>query len=275
MDERNELPDYGEFALMLYATCIISDPWLAGKERFRLQGVRLSSVMPTFQVPRAGRLAELAFDVPADAKKLVAENFDAAGGSVIFAGRFRSQALSPSGKSTWRRDEITLDPYEPGEQASLTAADGGEIPNDMTLFVGEEKPSVDPVEHPLAISLPIKVAAPSRRPQIALAVTPQACGTVRFDASGSKDPSGGVLTHRWRFLGEDGAVEGATVDHRFADYGMHAGRLESFNGSGLVGDGSARDFSFLVKAPPQARFEAPALVAEGAEGLDVGHAGAR
>ena len=36
------LPSYGEFARMLYATCIISDPWIAGKERFRLNGVSLS-----------------------------------------------------------------------------------------------------------------------------------------------------------------------------------------------------------------------------------------
>ena len=36
------LPSYGEFARMLYATCIISDPWIAGKERFRLEGVILT-----------------------------------------------------------------------------------------------------------------------------------------------------------------------------------------------------------------------------------------
>lgn len=42
MSEENSLPNYGDFARMLYATCIISDPWIAGKERFRLQGVTLS-----------------------------------------------------------------------------------------------------------------------------------------------------------------------------------------------------------------------------------------
>jgi glutathionylspermidine synthase len=34
-------PDYGEFARMLYATGVLSDPWLNGRERFRLQGVIL------------------------------------------------------------------------------------------------------------------------------------------------------------------------------------------------------------------------------------------
>ncbi len=42
MPEENSLPNYGEFARMLYATCIISDPWIAGKERFRLQGITLT-----------------------------------------------------------------------------------------------------------------------------------------------------------------------------------------------------------------------------------------
>ncbi len=33
---------YGEFARMLYGTGVLSDPWLQGKERFRLQGMVLS-----------------------------------------------------------------------------------------------------------------------------------------------------------------------------------------------------------------------------------------
>lgn len=36
------LPTYGEFARQLYATGILSDPWLNGRERFRLQGVILT-----------------------------------------------------------------------------------------------------------------------------------------------------------------------------------------------------------------------------------------
>src|SRR5499426_780084 len=37
-----ESPDYGDFARMLYATGVISDPWLGGKERFRLRPALLS-----------------------------------------------------------------------------------------------------------------------------------------------------------------------------------------------------------------------------------------
>jgi glutathionylspermidine synthase len=37
--ERLILPSYAEFAQMLYRTGVISDPWLDGRERFRLRGV--------------------------------------------------------------------------------------------------------------------------------------------------------------------------------------------------------------------------------------------
>ena len=68
-------------------------------------GLKLYSFMPTFQVPRDNKLAELGFDLPEDAKALSVENFDAAGGDITFAGRFRSTPLSASGKSQWRRDD--------------------------------------------------------------------------------------------------------------------------------------------------------------------------
>ena len=218
--------------------------------------------MPTFQVPRGNKLAELGFDVPADAKALSVENFDAAGGAITFAGRFRSAALSASGKSQWRRDEIVLAADEPGQTASLTVAEGNETPNDLTIFVGEREAGGDPVDKPVAINLPVHAFAPNRRPEIALAVTPLACGLMRFDASASRDPDGGALSHRWRLGAEQ--AEGATVEKQFAEPGLYQGRLESFDASGLIGNGSARDFSFLVKAPPVASFVAPALVAEGA-----------
>ena len=56
----------------------------------------------------------------------------------------------------------------------------------------------------------------------------------------------------------------ATVEKLFVTPGLYEGRIESFDASGLIGNGSARAFSFLVKAPPVASFVAPALVAEGA-----------
>ncbi|BCH23264.1 PKD domain-containing protein [Mesorhizobium sp. L-8-3] len=227
------------------------------------EGLKLSSFLPTFQVPRGNRQAELGFDVPADAEGLTIENFDAAAGSVAFAGRFRSDPLTASAKSQWGHDDIALDRDDTGRRASVTATGGSETPNDITVFVGARKSGADAVEQPLAIDLPIRAIAPNRRPATALAMTQFACGRMRFDASASRDPDGGTLTHRWRFDAGD-EITGAAIEQDFAETGMHAGRLESFDASGVIGDGSARDFTFLVKPPPTASFEAPGLVAEGA-----------
>ena len=227
-------------------------------------GTKLYSYMPTFQVPRGNKLAELGLDVPAGAKELTVENFDAAGGAITFAGRFRSTSLSASGKSEWRRDDVALAGDEPGQIASVTAADGGETPNDMTVFVGEKAAGSDPADKPVAIDLPVHAFAPNKRPQVALKVTPQACGMMSFDASGSRDPEGGALSYRWTLGTGTDTAEGATVEKKFADPGIYQGRLEAFDASGLIGNGSAHDFSFFVKPPPVASFEAPALVAEGA-----------
>jgi glutathionylspermidine synthase len=59
MSEATSLPTYGEFARMLYATCIISDPWIAGKERFRLSGLVLTQEEATQLKEAAERIGYL------------------------------------------------------------------------------------------------------------------------------------------------------------------------------------------------------------------------
>src|SRR5437870_9104274 len=59
MAETLHLPDYGEFARMLYATCIISDPWIAGKERFRLEGMILTPAQGAALTEAAERIGYL------------------------------------------------------------------------------------------------------------------------------------------------------------------------------------------------------------------------
>ncbi|QDZ01167.2 PKD domain-containing protein [Nitratireductor mangrovi] len=227
-------------------------------------GLSLYTYMPTFQVPRGREMAELRLELPEGASSLAVENFDAAGGRLAFAGRFRSQAIAASGKSEWKRETITLEPGEAGGIASLTAANGSEIPNDLTLFAGIADNGADPAGQPVAITLPIRAFPPNRRPETALSIAPLACRQTGFDASGSTDPDGGDLTFRWR-LGADGDwLEGATVTADFDSDGVKQGRLEVFDASGLVGNGRASEFSFFVKPKPVAALEAPALVAEGA-----------
>jgi PKD repeat protein len=228
-------------------------------------GARLTTQLPTVQVPPGRQLAELRFAIPADANALVIENFDAAGGRVTYAGRFRNQALAASGKTDWRRSVVALRADEPGAAGSVTVADGRETPNDLTVFVGAiGSGGVEDALQPLDIELPILDFSPNRRPDIALSVEPLACRQMRFSAAGSTDPDGGPVTWRWT-LGDGDWLDGETVVRDFDDYGVLQGRLEVFDASGQVGSGAARDFSFFLKPPPVAAFDAPALVAQGAE----------
>ncbi|MCW5967198.1 MAG: glutathionylspermidine synthase family protein [Blastocatellales bacterium] len=54
-----DLPGYGEFARLLYGTGIISDPWLGGRERFRLPGVVLQQDLARRLETAAERIAYL------------------------------------------------------------------------------------------------------------------------------------------------------------------------------------------------------------------------
>ncbi|APH72233.1 PKD domain-containing protein [Aquibium oceanicum] len=235
-------------------------------ENRKPDGARLYAYVPTIQVPAGRQLAELRFMVPADAIALGVENFDAAGGHIAYEGRFRSLGLPASGKSEWRGAEVTLRGDEPGEQGSVTAAGGGEMPNDLTVFVGAiVEDGADPALRPVAVELPVRVFSPNRRPEIALNVTPLSCRSMRFDAAASLDPDGEPLTWRWRFGDNDEWKNGATLEQTFEEDGVHPARLEVFDASGMVAAGAARDFSFFVKPPPVAAFTAPALVAQGAE----------
>ncbi len=224
--------------------------------------LRLYSFVPTFQSSKLGTVAELRFQLPAEANAIVVENFDAAGGDIEYAGRFRSLPLDASGKSEWQSNVIELEPQEVGRGGSITAAGGRESPNDLTVFVGISDATRDATEQPVAIDLPIRVSATSKRPVVAYQIEQLSCTQMRFDASASSDPEGGDLSYQWRFDNDIGWVPGADITQEYTRYGSHNGRLEVFDKSGLIANGSAVDFSFDVKPPPVSRFTVPPLVAQ-------------
>jgi glutathionylspermidine synthase len=70
--------DYGEFARMLYATNTLSDPWLRGKERFRLQPVLLSQEQAerlSIAAERVGALFNEVSEIVLDHPELLDEFF--------------------------------------------------------------------------------------------------------------------------------------------------------------------------------------------------------
>ena len=224
-------------------------------------GLCLYSYMPTFQVADKGLLTELRFDIPEEAKALAIENFDSAGGRVNYDGLFRSVPLAASGKSEWQRADVPLEAEERGRVGSVTVAEGGETPNDVTVFVGYPDAEDDTIEHPIAIDLSFRSFEINRRPLISLDVSQTACHEMQFDASQSLDPDGGTVDYLGRFDTGNGLLEGARTRIHFGESGDHDGRLEVFDDSGRVGSGRAADFSFYVKPPPVARIRALSLVA--------------
>ena len=229
-------------------------------------GARLTALLPTIQVPAGRALAELRFIAPPDAAALQVEDFDSAFARLTYGGPFRSRALVASGDDAWKTSQVELDDDERGGPGSLTFTNGSETPNDLTVFAGAlTGDGADAILRPVPVELPIRAVTPNRRPSLSLAVEPLACKAIRFSAAGSTDPDGEAIAYRWR-LGEDTTwIDGETVTRRFDDFGVMTGRLEGFDTSGQVASGAAREFSFFVKPPPVAIFEAPALAAQGAE----------
>ncbi len=230
-----------------------------------VQDARLTSFITTLQVAEDGEYAELRLMIPETAGSLVIENFDAAGGSIAYAGRFHSVPLTASGKSKWQRDHVELWDGEAGRLGSVIASGGNESPNDVTIAASVPSADGSGPDTPIAMQLPVRTVPPNQRPYILFSVDQTVCGEMVFDATGSFDGDDDALTHRWRFDGDDTQYGGAKLIHRFARAGDHRGRIESFDSSGVVANGRTVDFSFFVKPPPVAEFTAPDLVALGTE----------
>jgi glutathionylspermidine synthase len=70
---------YGEFAQMLYATNVISDPWMGGRERFRLQPVLLSQQQAdglALAAERVGAIYHEVSEIVLDHPELLDEFFE-------------------------------------------------------------------------------------------------------------------------------------------------------------------------------------------------------
>ena len=225
-----------------------------------VDGLRLYSYVPTFQVAERGMLTELRFTIPETAKDLAFENFDSAGGRIAYDGLFRSWPLTASPKSEWRRTEVRVHDDETGRLGSVIVEGGRESPNDVTLFVEYNEEEGKPADKPLAIDLPVRGFRPNGRPVIVKQIAQNACGEMQFDATASIDPENTPLTYRWIF--DDGEETAGSFTRKFEKTGDYSGRLEVFDGSGLVASGRSTGFNFYVKPKPVARFSASTLAAQ-------------
>lgn len=225
-------------------------------ENLQPEGIKLYSFIPTVRVPDRDRLTELRLRTPADTRQLDVGNFDTSRGEVVFTTPFRTMLLDSTLQGEWVKTRITLGDSEKDELAAVAFGGGREIPNDITFYV------TDPAGKPLAIELPPRSILPNKRPQIELSQTALSCREIRFDAGRSKDPEGTDLSYRW-IIGND-LMSGQTITKEF-EPGTYRGRLEVFDGSGVVGNGSARELKIFVKSPPTASFSIPPRIPLGTQ----------
>lgn len=221
-----------------------------------VDGARIYSRLPTIRVPDNRSLTELRFRVPADATLLHVSNFDASFGSVVFTSTFRSLTLGESGQDIWRTTPVDVLAEERGKMAALTFRGGEEIPNDLSVYARSQ--SGEAIE----FGLPPRIWLPHARPEIALSMIPRGCDAVSLSAAGSTDVDGDDLNYLWRF-GADKTAHGVLVTRTFPGPGTYPARLELTDTSGQVGNGVARDFQVIVKAPPVAVAKSAAVVAAG------------
>lgn len=226
----------------------------ADDENLRPEGIRLYSYSPTVRVLDRDRQTELRLMTPPGESQLDVGNFDTSRGEVVFATPFRTLMLDSTLQGEWVRTRITLRDAEKGGPAAVTFGGGREIPNDITFYVTK------PDGEPLPIDLPPRSIRSNKRPDIALSQAQLSCRQVRFDASGSADPEGTDLTYNWIINDERFSGPVVAVD---LEPGIYRGRLEVFDGSGVVGNGRSRDFQVFVKAPPTASFNVPPRISLG------------
>lgn len=228
-------------------------------ELAEIEGSRIYSFLPTVRARSRRSITQLSVNVPEDTGSLTIENFDSAKGTVTFAGPFRSLPLEASGQDEWEIETVALTDQERGARVALSLGVGVERRNDASIYISDDK------GRPVAIELPPKGFRVNKRPVIELEQRPKSCTLVQFDASNAFDPddrkSADTLSYRWHF--HDGSQKsGAIVEHEFSSPGTFPARLEVFDNSGQIGNGTLQDFDVFVKAVPVAEIEAPDLVGQ-------------
>ncbi len=235
----------------------IYDVTLSLRDRRNLlpDGLRIFSFQPTVRVLDSKTLTEIRYQTPKEGGTLVVGNFDAAHGRLHVTSRFESKKLIQSGQDNWRATTLPISPGERGAKGAVTAAGGREMPNDITLLLSDQENRLLPFD------LPPRSFVPNRRPRIAVENTVlSTCRAISFDARGTRDPDGDELDYLWRFADKTTA-KGPVIVKTFDTVGEKFVRLEVTDSSGQVGNGSAREWVVLLKAPPRAKIEAPQVVA--------------
>jgi len=219
-------------------------------------GAELFSYAPTLRLRKDENVASITFTVPEAAKSITVHNFDLAGAVVQLVTPFRSNLpLLSSGQGEWAKSVLPLEPLEAGRPCAIALGQGGESPNDVSLYISDDHDTILPV------SLPVYLIKLNRRPVIQKSLIALSdCQSIVFDAKGSTDPDGDLLEFQWDF-GDGTTATGSRVAHLYAEQTTYQALLIVSDNSGEVGNSVSERFSVKVNKPPVARAGADVITA--------------
>ena len=210
--------------------------------------VFLFSYSPTLRLRKDENVASITFLVPEKTKTITVHNFDLAGAVVQLVTAFRSNLpVTSSGQGEWAKSVLSLEPLETGRECAIAMGQGGEAPNDVSIYVTDDQ------ERVLPIQLPVYLTKLNRRPIIQKSLIALSdCQSVVFDAKASTDADGDVLDFYWEF-GDGSSATGSRVVHRYEEQKSYNGLLIVHDNSGEVGNSSFERFVIKVNQPPIAQ----------------------
>jgi len=215
------------------------------KSNSPVDGVEVLSYAPTIRLPEKNIFAEMRFFTPGDAEALEIHNFDAANALINLETKYRSNLkVTPSQQDNWSYSRIQLDPIEKNIINAVSFRDGGEIPNDATFFVTDDKDRILPIIHPVYQHKPNSRPVPDATAKILAD-----CYSVVFDASKSTDADGDALDYNWDF-GDGVKGSGIRVAHVYKEIGLYNIRLIVSDRSGVISNSAIKDISVKLNNAP-------------------------
>ena len=212
------------------------------KSNDAVPGARMWCYQPVFRLSTpAGQSAEVRFFVPPGTESIQIKTGNA--GSVQL------------GLHSWQRSGMTVSAAATGVVATTTrTVRSSEAGRDWAIaarwlvrgwgdvYVGVS----DQGDHPVPIWLPVGVGRSNTRPRPAISAAHLSdCRTVLFDASGSSDGDGDLLTYGWDF-GDGTKGDGLRVTHRYEAPGKFVGTLTVQDPSGRINDVASTTYDVTI-----------------------------
>jgi len=225
------------------------------KKNRAIQGARLFTPVINLNVPPdSGRMTQVRFMIPKDARFLDISNFDVDtieyGARLYFSTQFRAaMELEASRNSETSTTRVEIEDEERGQAGAILFT--SEESNNLQLWIQDGQGRSVPIE------LPPFMALKNHLPEPHFSVTPLSeCNAILLDATRSADPDNDELAFEWLF--EDGSsTPGSRIIHRFEKAGEYQVTLVVTDNSGFVANSSRITQTVRINDRPLARIKAP------------------